>query len=113
MCGLNALVIQNNNGFNNPQLTAAMGNMWLTQLRGNDSTGAVGVNNKGMAAWVKDIGPPSTLFSSDVWKEFQKNLYSEGQLVFGHGRAATRGDITIENAHPFAREKVNKKEKVI
>jgi hypothetical protein len=113
MCGLSGLIIQASNGFTNTHIQASMANIFITQLRGMDSTGVVGVSNKGFAAFLKDVGPPHILFNNDAWKKFQDGLFSEGQLVFGHNRAATKGDVTIENAHPFACKKKDGKGKIM
>jgi hypothetical protein len=72
-------------------------------LRGEDSTGVADVSLKGDINIVKELGPPqvlwgwgdTTVFDS---KGIQKN---PTKVLMGHNRAATQGDVTAENAHPF------------
>lgn len=77
----------------------------LSQLRGLHSAGAgIGYMGGKKKAKVKidtpkAIGPALNLFNSPAFnKSLEHNLF----FILGHTRHATIGEITIENAHPFA-----------
>ena len=102
MCGLMGLIESADNGFTHANMSAFKLNLFVNALRGSDSTGVVGVNKKGSSGIIKELGSSSSLMSSNPkWDKFQDGLFQEGKIAFGHGRAATRGDVTLDNAHPF------------
>ncbi len=73
------------------------------QLRGEDSTG-LGLIEKNKSIWcAKEVGTPNFLFNN--WDCFdEKGLVKDGwkyKSLIGHNRAATKGSVTNENAHPF------------
>jgi hypothetical protein len=61
------------------------------------------VNNEGKSSLLKVLGGADKLFSSEGWHTFKQDIWSKGKLVIGHGRSATRGNVLIENAHPFSK----------
>lgn len=82
-------------------------------VRGWDSTGMLSVNGNDMSvAWYKDTVLPQELISSPEYLELagmrigtQKKII-DPLLLMGHNRAATKGSVTIDNAHPFAQEHI-------
>lgn len=86
----------------------------LDVLRGQDSSGiCFGYdlkNNKKepLVGVVKEIGTPECLY--DAQKEFftkEKLVFTEDlNLVLGHNRYKTQGEITVDNAHPFEFDKI-------
>lgn len=102
MCGLVGIIEPNDNGFSHQNLTAFKYNLYLNAFRGADSTGVMGVNRKGFAGIIKEVGSAALMMETNPkWDSFEQSLFKEGKLAFGHGRAATRGNITLNNAHPF------------
>lgn len=70
----------------------------VDQLRGEDSCGIAVLSNKSVTT-VKDIVYPSTLHT---YKKYNKAWVRNEVLGYiGHNRAATKGEITQRNAHPF------------
>lgn len=70
----------------------------INSIRGNDSTGVATLTYQKDLLVVKDVGDPYVL----LWDEKYKKLRNRGNLfLLGHGRAATKGKINHENAHPF------------
>src|SRR5690606_33152885 len=76
--------------------------------RGFDSTGLAVVHRHVDGIGVhKHIGPPEYLFSVDnAFNE--RGIYNgtAGKVFIGHNRAATKGKVTNENAHPFLHDGV-------
>jgi hypothetical protein len=107
MCGLNLTISQAENGFTAEQKAILATQICLTQFRGADSTGVVSVDNKGLWSSLKAVGGPSALFNTKEWDPWYEDVFQTGKIVFGHGRAATRGTVTLENAHPFIAKKSN------
>lgn len=76
------------------------------QVRGFDSTGLAIVPTalRSPLRIIKEVGIPQNLWESGEHKDI---LDSRGVIrgcpraIIGHNRAATKGDITKENAHPF------------
>ena len=79
----------------------------LGLMRGKDSTGVAAISlNKKRATIVKDVLFPLELIRS---REYQNKITRKRNEIFcliGHNRAATRGEIEKENAHPFAHEHI-------
>lgn len=71
--------------------------------RGEDSTGLAVVSDKENKIEVhKRVGVPDILFDSNINFD-AKGIYCgpRGKVFIGHNRAATRGKVTDDNAHPF------------
>lgn len=101
MCGLVGIVSLKDNGFSNDQAVMLERSMIFNQLRGEDSTGLVSVDKEDNWFFIKSVGGFRSLLRHQSWNEWRSTVLNRGRLVFGHGRAATRGDINSDNAHPF------------
>jgi|TARA_Y100000310_G_scaffold161131_1_gene161076 predicted glutamine amidotransferase len=80
-------------------------NMFLDMLRmdvvrGDDSTG-IGVIGKKKRRVIKDVGDPYYVIGHKNFKKWVVDKAWENWGYLGHNRAATRGTVTPENAHPF------------
>lgn len=72
----------------------------LDTRRGHDSTGVFTVNVDNTVKYDKRLGTPWDFFKES--DEFKKANFSGNlKAMVGHNRWATKGDITINNAHPF------------
>lgn len=74
-------------------------------IRGQDSTGVISVNRNG-TEYMRDACVPQFLMAD---KDYDKMTGRVGiapfaHLLMGHNRAATKGKVTLENAHPFHHE---------
>lgn len=75
--------------------------MYLTALRGNDSTGiAVVSEGKTKPRTMKTVGGPDFLINHDAFQKILEFATKKGVAMFGHGRASTMGSIVAKNAHP-------------
>lgn len=82
----------------------------FSQLRGMDSTGVFTVPMTATVepSLVKEVGTPGELFTSKTQDLFDARgvLKATPKVVVGHTRAATIGDTTKENAHPFQHDHI-------
>lgn len=77
-------------------------------MRGQDSTGIIvgqRRKKKNKIYHLSDIGNSSEFFQSD---DAHNLLFKQGKsfLIAGHCRAATVGDVTVANAHPFKEQHI-------
>jgi asparagine synthetase B (glutamine-hydrolysing) len=72
--------------------------IYIDAIRGKDSTGvAIVNNNKGFVVY-KTASHPLEL---ELLSDMNKALKQHNVCLIGHNRAATKGKITDDNAHPF------------
>jgi hypothetical protein len=72
-------------------------------VRGSDSTGVLLVDNDNKTNLYKAVGGPECFYYTH-WNDLDaKGMLSlfDINLAMGHNRAATRGAVTEDNAHPF------------
>lgn len=76
----------------------------LDTVRGSHSTGILSVQRKpGETKMFKYLGTPWDLMQ---YKDFDDVMKKVNGALLGHNRAATRGRITVANAHPFEHEHI-------
>lgn len=100
MCGISAYISEYKNGFTLEEASRFKLLTWITQLRGSDSTGIIQYAKSGLDS-IKRLNGPTGLFVQEEYKTWENKLLREGKFAFSHCRAATKGTVTIENAHPF------------
>lgn len=101
MCGIIALISKKLTGFSELELKLFSQALYANALRGADSTGIFSITKEGNIHLIKDNVDANTfLKSNDIKKEFE-NYYLNSRILVGHNRAATKGNITDKNAHPF------------
>ncbi len=106
MCGIYGLFQLNKAGLLESDIDTLKAMAIVTSLRGDHSSGIAVLGNKPKTKpWTaKAVGDPFNLFhNAGVLKQLKQAFTGSNSSVgvFGHGRLATRGDITIRNAHPF------------
>lgn len=77
-------------------------------LRGWDSTGVLAVKKKRDWYVHAELGVPQNLLQNP---EFSREILDPKavgthSLLLGHNRAATKGEVTVQNAHPFIHEPI-------
>jgi predicted glutamine amidotransferase len=81
--------------------------MYLTALRGKDSTGIALIGDpKGKPRTFKTVGGPDFLINADAYSKIREFMEQKAIAAFGHGRFATVGSVTAKNAHPFTHEHI-------
>jgi hypothetical protein len=73
----------------------------MDSVRGEDSTGVFGVSSSGLVDMMKGDTDGWKFTNSDAYDKFAKRIDKNYKIVIGHNRAATRGNVTPDNAHPF------------
>lgn len=101
MCGLVGFATSKKYGFDKLEFDTLSIAMYLNELRGRDSTGMFSVDNNKEADFIKEVGSSASLYRHTYWEKFAARLRLKGKIVVGHGRSATRGIVSKENAHPF------------
>ncbi len=101
MCGLVGLFNKNTNGFSKDQQELFTTLLYVNYLRGQDSTGAFSVSNTGEVFLAKEASSSATFQRSKEYKDMLQRAWMNGSCMIGHSRAATRGTVNDENAHPF------------
>lgn len=101
MCGIVGVVSNSQNGFTVKEMDIFTNLLFLDTMRGFDSTGIFGVTNKGNVSIHKEASHGLAFLASKEYKAFKPEMIASGKFVVGHNRAATRGNITDQNAHPF------------
>jgi len=106
MCGIVGAVALASNGFPHTAANIFTQLLAVDILRGPDSTGYFMVDNTGKVGYGKVASHPSRLFASKGYAEAMRQLYARGQLIIGHNRKATVGDVNNANAHPHHHEHI-------
>jgi hypothetical protein len=104
MCGIWGVLSKRNSGLLMKDIQIAKQMMVVTSLRGIDSSGVfmtVMDEGKKTSKIIRTVGDPFHIILSEVGDKFFDMAFKQGQVLVGHGRAATKGNIEIKNAHPF------------
>jgi hypothetical protein len=77
--------------------------MYLTALRGEDSVGIFTVHETKPkdVYYIKHDSTPDYFLRTKSFVRYASKHFSSSRYLIGHTRAATKGDICLENAHPF------------
>lgn len=103
MCGLIASIDYSTSKYFAIDGEAFFSMLLLNSLRGAHSTGAFAVRIDGRSEFIKVIGGPHNLEKWKDWDDFLSRIPTKYTALVGHGRFATRGGISVKNAHPFKR----------
>jgi hypothetical protein len=101
MCGIVSLISKRQNGFFQADLEMFRDLLVLDTLRGLDSTGVFSVDNNHNVNLLKIASHPYHLFAAEGWGKWQGRASSNGRILVGHNRKATKGAVNSMNAHPF------------
>jgi predicted glutamine amidotransferase len=102
MCGIVGMAIKANNGFSFKQETIINQLLYVGALRGEDSTGVIGVEKDSTFHIAKEATAAAWFQNSlAVDSKLGKTLFSRGKAFIGHNRKKTIGNADDESAHPF------------
>lgn len=73
----------------------------VNSLRGAHSTGIFGGKIEYPADYAKSVGNPYDFIDNPATQPVWSKMNRKWRYVVGHGRQATRGKVSPENAHPF------------
>ena len=69
----------------------------MDTIRGADSTGLIEVRHKFQVDAMRSVLPGHDFINTDLFLKREQDAW----CAIGHNRAATRGNVKVENAHPF------------
>jgi hypothetical protein len=106
MCGLLGLISRQQGGFFSRDLDMLEWMSIINTIRGKDSTGFFTAYRNKQAEVIKIGTHPFNLFQCKEWGAFRNSVTNRGKFVVCHNRAATRGKVSTENAHPFVENNI-------
>lgn len=101
MCGIVAVITKKNYGFIQKDIIIFEQLLYADALRGEDSTGVIGVHKDGDLYIDKSADDAHNFLIEYMGGKHQKEMLTNGVALIGHNRKATVGKIVDENAHPF------------
>lgn len=101
MCGNVGVVLKHKSGFYKQVETAFQELLYVGALRGEDSTGIIGVENDGSFHIMKEASESSVFLPKFKYGTLSTTLYKSGRALIGHNRKKTIGGASDKNAHPF------------
>lgn len=101
MCGIVAVISAWTNGFTRNEANLFRDMLYFDTLRGWDSTGVFGVDRLGNLDLLKGAVSGPEFIQTKDFDDFLTKMVKDGRFAVGHNRAATRGVVKDENAHPF------------
>ncbi len=100
MCGLVSIVSKQKNGFFNSDVKVFTEMLFADQLRGAHGTGII--YDQGNKIKTLKASVASSDFVNDIaYDKAESEIFQHARFVVGHNRAATIGNLTHQNTHPF------------
>ena len=101
MCGIVGIIKKHKSSINHIDLELFKEMLIADAIRGEDSTGAFYIDNVYNVEYAKSATQPFHFLRSQEYIEFSRKAFQSGQVLVGHNRKATEGNVTNNNAHPF------------
>jgi len=106
MCGIVGLISKERQGFWQGHASIFEEMLLCDAIRGGDSTGVFGLLRNTQVRLLKNATHAGIFIQDKRWEAFKSLMIQQMFGVVGHNRAATRGEIKNENAHPFHKEHI-------
>ena len=106
MCGIIGLISKHKSGFYQLDTLVFAQMLIADSVRGVDSTGVFGVRRTGSVEYMKVGAHPFALLTSKQYELWSRQMIQNFDIVVGHNRKATSGEINNKNAHPFVHEHI-------
>lgn len=100
MCGLVSIISKQKNGFFSVDVKVFTEMLFADQLRGSHGTG-IFYNNKQSIKTLKAPVASSDFVNDKFYDKAETEIFQHAKFVVGHNRAATIGNLTHQNTHPF------------
>lgn len=101
MCGIVAMVVKAHNGLAKRTEDSFYQLLYANTLRGEDSTGVIGVDNDSSFHIAKEATEATWFINQYRDSKAAKDMWQTGKAFIGHNRKKTIGEIKDESAHPF------------
>lgn len=101
MCGIVGMVIKANTGLQKQHEDTFYQLLYADALRGEDSTGIIGVEKDTTFHIAKEAVTASWFIPQLDAHKIGKDMWRDGKAYIGHNRKSTIGKTVDENAHPF------------
>jgi len=99
MCGIVGIISKLNSGITYQQKQTFEQLLYVGALRGDDSTGIIGIEDNGTFHIAKDASNATWFLHS--YDKMKSDMLKYGQGYIGHNRKSTIGKTNDDNAHPF------------
>lgn len=101
MCGIVAVISKKAYGFTNKDQTIFEQLLYADALRGEDSTGVIGVDKYGDMYIDKSAQTANDFLLQYINSKSHRDMLKDGVVLIGHNRKGTVGKISDKTAHPF------------
>lgn len=101
MCGIVGMVVKANTGLQKQHEDTFYQLLYADALRGEDSTGIIGVEKDTTFHIAKEAVTSSWFIPQLDAHKIGKDMWRDGKAYIGHNRKSTIGKTVDENAHPF------------
>jgi len=101
MCGIVGMVVKGNTGLQRQHEDTFYQLLFADTVRGNDSTGIIGVEKDTTFHIAKEAISAEWFISQFDNHKIAKDMWRDGKAYIGHNRKSTIGKTNDENAHPF------------
>lgn len=101
MCGVVGVISKYTTGMLKQHEDSFSQLLYVNALRGDDSTGVIGVEKDGSFHIAKEACEAAWFQQAYRGTPMAKAMFSRGQAMIGHNRKKTMGKIEDKSAHPF------------
>lgn len=101
MCGIVGCVMKGKSGFYKKNEDIFFELLFADQVRGEDSTGIIGVEKDGQFHIAKEAVKASEFIPKIKATTLTTGMWNNGKAYIGHNRKKTVGKVDDESAHPF------------